>query len=259
MKRFWQSANILSLLFALIANFLIGAQLLNLPAIDDISDKYASYLTPAGYAFAIWSLIYVLLVAFAVYQARDIVRPRSENDLPLKVGPWFIIASICNGLWTFVFVSEMIGLSVVILLCLTASLYILLWRLRVAVDDPPLKTIAFIWWPLMIYTGWVSVASIVNIASWLESRQITLTTLYANIILIGLAIILLALLIKRNVRELLLACAWGVAAIGVQQMQTGGNQSVANTALIIAVLLVVAVAVHAYVNRRSNPLGQIFS
>src|SRR5690606_13141587 len=102
-------------------------------SINEISDKYATYLTPAGYAFSIWSLIYVLLVVLTVYQMRDIFKQREENDLPEAIGPWFIIANICNGLWTYVFVNEFIGLSVGILLLLTGSLYALLWRLRIAI------------------------------------------------------------------------------------------------------------------------------
>jgi len=251
MKRIWQLGNALSLLFALVANFLVGAQVLDLPAINEISDKYATLLTPAGYAFSIWSLIYVLLIIFVVYQMRDIFKHRKENTLPQIIGPWFIIASICNGLWTYVFVNELVWLSVGLLLLLTGSLYVLLWRLKIAVDNPPFKTIFCVWWPLMLYTGWVTVASVVNIASWLESLQITLVPLAANIVLIGLGVLLLILLMKRNVRELLLACIWGIAAIGVQQIQTAGNPSVSITAFTVASALFIAVVVHAVSQRKS--------
>lgn len=254
MKRAWQLANIFSLFFALVANFVVGAQLLDLPAINDISDKYATLLTPAGYAFSIWSLVYVLLIVFVVYQARDVIHPRKDNDLPQKIGPWFVVANICNGVWTYIFVSEAVGLSVVVLLILTGSLYMVLRRLKIAVDNPQLKTIACVWWPLMLYTGWVTVATVVNIASWLESIQITLTALFANMVLIGLGAVLLTLLLVRNVRELLLACVWGIVAIGVQQLQLAGDQSVAITAFTVSTVLLIAIVMHAHVNRRSNPL-----
>jgi hypothetical protein len=253
MKRLWQIGNIFTLLFALVANFLIGAQQLGLPSINEISDKYATYLAPAGYAFSIWSLIYILLIVFVAYQARDIVYPRPENNLPQKVGPFFMIASICNGLWTYVFVSEMVSLSVVILLLLTASMYTLLWRLKIAITDPPVKTIISVWWPLMIYTGWVTVASVVNIASWLESVDVALTPLFASATLIVLGGILVGLLMTRNVRELLLACTWGIAAIGIQQIQISGSRLVSAVALTVAGLLFIAVCLHAFVNRHSNP------
>jgi len=249
MKRIWQIGNILALIFALAANFAVSAQLLDLPAINEISDKYATYLTPATYAFSIWSLIYLLLIVFVIYQARDIIHPRAENDLPSKTGPYFIIASICNGLWTYVFVNEAVGLSVAILLILTAALYALLARLQIALLDVPKKTIVCVWWPLLLYTGWVTVATVVNIASLLESLGIEIAPWAAAVTLIILAIGLVALLIKRNVRELLLASTWGILAIGMQQLQPAGNDLVATTALLISGLLLVAVAIHAYKNK----------
>ena len=55
------------------------AQVLDLPSVAVISEKYATLLTPAGYAFSIWSLIYVLLVVSVVYQARDVFRPNKPK------------------------------------------------------------------------------------------------------------------------------------------------------------------------------------
>jgi len=259
MKRIWQLGNILTLLFALVANFVVGAQLLNLPSINEISDKYATYLTPAGYAFSIWIVIYTLLIVFAVYQARDIRKPRTENTVPELVGPLFMIANICNGLWTYIFVSQWVGLSVVVLLLLTGSLYAILWRLRIALDDQPTRTIVCVWWPLMLYTGWVTVASVVNIASWLAYLHISLTPLVASGILIILGGILTVLLFRRNVRELLLACMWGISAIGIAQMQPVGSRVVSVVALAVAGLLFIAVCIHAYLNRQSNPFMKVLA
>lgn len=258
MKIIWQVSNILSLVFALVLNTLVGAQLLDLPAIQDISDTYATFLTPAGYAFSIWSLIYALLILFIIYQARDILRPVKDNRLPYIVGPFFIIASICNGLWTYVFVQEMIGLSVVILLALCASLYILLWRLKIALKQPSFRVVLCVWWPLMIYTGWVTVATVVNVASWLDSLSITISAMAAVAVLIVLGIGLVVLLMKWHVRELLLACAWGIGAIGVQQMQrTEGSAEVMYTALAVAAGLVLACTVHAYIHRHENLIAVV--
>lgn len=254
MKRALQTGNILALVFALVANFLVGAQILALPSINEISDKYASVLTPATYAFSIWSLIYTLLVLFVIYQARDLFKPRKENTLPERVGPWFIIASICNGLWTYVFVNEWIALSVIILLVLTVSLYIVLWRLRIALDNTSAKTIGFVWWPLMLYTGWVTVASVVNIASWFTSIGFPISPLVASIILVLLTVALLVLLITRNTRELLLACIWGITAIGSLQMQSEATQLVGIAAFTVASMLLIAVAIHAFANVRSNEI-----
>lgn len=234
-------------------NFIVGARVLDLPSIATISDKFATLLTPAGYAFSIWSLIYVLLIIFAVYQARDLFRPNMQNTLPQAAGPLFVISSIGNGLWTYVFVKELVLLSVVILLAMVVSLYLLLAKLRIALDDAPGKKIAFVWWPLMLYTGWVSVACVVNIASWLDSVGVVLSPLLASAVLLVISVTLFVLLIWRNVRELVLASAWGIAAIGVQHLQPGGERMVAAMALAAASVLVGAAIIHGFRNRKQTP------
>lgn len=254
MKRFWQLANIFALAFALFANGVVGAQLLSLPSINDVSDSYATFLTPAGYAFSIWSVIYALLIVFVVYQARDLFRPRKENVLPQKVGPFFIVASVCNGLWTYVFVNDLIGLSVVILLTLTVSLYILLYRLRIAIDNPPFSVIFCVWWPLLLYTGWVTIASIVNVASWFDSLGLVINAVAASGVIVIAGAILAGLLYKRNVRELLLACSWGIAGIGLNQGESSDGKIVAFTAFATVSVLLVLIAIHGYMNRQSSPL-----
>lgn len=257
-KTWWQVANVLSVLFALAMNGLVGAQLIGLPAINVISDKYATLLTPAGYAFGIWSLIYTLLLLFAVYQARDVFNPKQINDLPPKMGPWFVIANICNGLWTWLYVQEWMGLSVLVLVLLTGSLYVLLVRLRIALDDVSAKTITFVWWPLLIYTGWVTVATVANGANWLKSISIEMSTLMAIGVLCAIGAALIVLMIFRSVRELLLAAAWGIGAIGAAQLDGSGNRIVAIVALTVAAVLLVAVAVHGYSNRRRSILAKLY-
>lgn len=253
MKRIYQIGNILSLAFALVMNYLVGAQVINVPSIGEMSDKYETLLTPATYAFSIWSLIYVLLIGFVLYQARDLFQSQEDNDLAQRIGPFFIIASIMNGLWTYVFVKDWIALSVAVLATLVVSLYAILQRLDIALVTPRLKTVAFVWWPLLIYTGWVTVALTVNVASLLQSTGNYLSPVAASAVLVGLLLMLLYLLVKRNVRELLLASAWGIAAIGFRQLQiSDGNDLVSGISLSVAAVLVLAVIVHASVQVRAG-------
>ena len=258
MKRAWQLGNILALAFALLGNYLVGAQLLGMPSIADISSTYSTLLTPAGYAFSIWSLIYVLLTVLVMFQARDILRPQAGNDLPQKMGPYFIIASICNGLWPYVFVNEWLGVSVIVLGSLVVSLMALMARLKIALSSrvPPV-TIACVWWPIMVYTGWVMVASVVNAASWLSSKGVVLSEGVACGVLIVLAALLLVILVQRSARELVLASAWGIGAIGVQQMQVQGSDAVMVVAYSSVFALLVAVSVHGYKNRRKSIAGKL--
>lgn len=257
MKQGWQIGIIASVVFALVGNFVVGAQLLDLPTITAVSDAYATLLTPAGYAFSIWSLIYLLLIVFAVYQARDLLSPDRANNVPQTAGPLFILANVLNGLWPYVFVNEWIGVSVVVLFALTGALYGLLWKLRIAMDDVPIVVIACVWWPIMVYAGWVSIASVVNLASLFDAWGVAPEPLVASGSILLVTSGLAALLAVRHVRELVLAAVWGIVAIGVRQLQVGGDLMVGVTALVAAGMLLILVAYHAYRHRHETILAKL--
>jgi|AntRauTorckE6833_2_1112554.scaffolds.fasta_scaffold05390_5 hypothetical protein len=254
MKKFLQISNLLSVIFAIAANAYVSTTG-SLPDIRMISEQYGTLLNPATYAFSIWSLIYVGIFIFALYQARDLFSLDKRNTLPWRLSGWFILANTMNGLWTYVFISGYIGLSVAIISILLFSLMLLLWRLRIAVYDAGLSTISLVWWPLMLYTGWVLVATVVNAATLLTALGITISASAAAIVLIFLGGALSLLLQKRNVRLLVLASVWGIAAVAVAQY--GITPLVWITATIVSIFLVIQVSIHAYQNRDTNPFTKL--
>ena len=60
---------VLALLSTLAINYLSTALPINGLTPGAISDQFPVRFTPAGYVFAIWGLIYLGLMAYAVYQA----------------------------------------------------------------------------------------------------------------------------------------------------------------------------------------------
>ncbi len=54
----------------------------------DVSDKYSTLFTPAGYAFSIWGLIYLALGAYVVYQA---FWARQDEPLYDRLAPWLMV------------------------------------------------------------------------------------------------------------------------------------------------------------------------
>ncbi len=61
-------ANTISLIFALTFNALGGSGAFNGKNVGEVSAQYDTLFAPAGYAFAIWGLIYILLILFVGYQ-----------------------------------------------------------------------------------------------------------------------------------------------------------------------------------------------
>ncbi|HEX8333140.1 MAG TPA: hypothetical protein VF622_10980, partial [Segetibacter sp.] len=161
--------------------------------------------------------------------------------------------------WLFCWLNEWLALSVIVIVLLLLSLCMLTIRLRLELDDEPVQTIVFVWWPIVFYLGWITVATIACVAAWLVStgyRGGAIGEELWTIIMIAIAcIIFLVLLKNRNLREAALVGVWAFIAIAVKQWQLHHNVSVA--AIIASLILLVAAGIHAYKNRRSNILAKI--
>lgn len=55
-------SNVVLLLFTFFVNFLGGSGRINGMSQAAVSDKYNTLITPAGYTFSIWGIIYSLLL-----------------------------------------------------------------------------------------------------------------------------------------------------------------------------------------------------
>ena len=124
-------------------------------------------ITPASYAFAVWGLIYLGLISFAVYQ----VLPAQKNDLLLrKIGYKIAIASIAQIIWVFCFLYGQYPASMIAMLCILLPLIGAYWSL-------PFKSRITRWqrWlirtPIGVYLAWISVATILNGSLVLEYWQ----------------------------------------------------------------------------------------
>merc|ERR1711933_213799 len=87
---------------------------------SELSNKYQTLVTPAGFAFAIWGPIFIWEGIFAVAQMLPQFRGRSVIKL---VTPGWLGACLCQCLWTVTFAQEWMPVA---LLCMTGILISLL-------------------------------------------------------------------------------------------------------------------------------------
>ena len=147
----------------LIMNFLSGALPLFGRSNRDVSASLPNAFTPAGLTFAIWGLIFLGLLVFAFYQAS----PKRWGERYDALFWPFLLANLLNVSWLLAFQSLHLGLSVLIMAGLLASLIWLYVRLR-ALDLSADEALA-LGLPTSLYLGWIAVASIANVTVWLVS------------------------------------------------------------------------------------------
>lgn len=146
-------------------NFLANGLPINNRSTGEISDAYPNLFAPAGPAFSIWGLIYLLLAGYVIYQFTKSSQPKKE--LIKKINPLFIASSLANILWIFAWHYDYIALSVLIM----ATLLILLIKIADILrgEQFTLSEKFFIRAPFSVYFGWITVAAIANITVFLVS------------------------------------------------------------------------------------------
>lgn len=131
---------------------------------SEVSDAYPSLFAPAGPTFMIWSVIYVLLIGFLI---RMSVKRRTIDHKQLDGGAmWFIILTLLNTGWMFAWQYHVLWLAVVLIVAMLVVLIRLTSMAQQKVDAWDYVTLKL---PFLIYLGWIMVATIATITTWLVS------------------------------------------------------------------------------------------
>jgi hypothetical protein len=225
-------------------------------SMKEMSGKYFNLLTPAGYAFGIWGLVYLALIAFSIYQLSDVYNKSINTDFVNQIGGWFITANLANAAWVVAFINDQIGLSMLIMIVIFIALLKIIINLNMEKWDAEFPVIALIWWPFSLYFGWINVAIIANASAYFtylgwNGSPLSAST-WAFIILTVAALIFISMIWTRNMREYATVGIWGIVAIGVNNLHK--NDAVAYYCFALAVLIFLNTAAHGYKNRALGPI-----
>ncbi len=160
-----QIAVVVSFVFTLVMNTLAVTLPLFGRSTKEISDSFASFFTPAGYVFSIWSVLYLSQIAFVVYQAL----PAQANNPRISLVRYpFVTACLFNGLWIIAWHGLIVPLSMILMLGLLISLVLAYTRLEIGLK-PDLNTADrfLVRLPFSLYLGWITVATVANAVSLL--------------------------------------------------------------------------------------------
>lgn len=181
----------------------------------------ATHLAPAGPAFSIWSVIYLGLLAYTVWQWL----PSQATSPRHRAIGWLVAASmLLNAAWLIVTQVNLIAVSVGVIIALLAVLVATNGRLlRHAPSGTADAVITD--GTLGLYLGWVTVATCANVAAALGAHGWRPTGLLADVL--AVAVLAVAALVGVGLARwarggaapgrwgIALALAWGLAWIAV--------------------------------------------
>jgi len=209
-----------------------------------ISAKYPTLVTPAGYAFSIWSLIYLGLIVFSIYQLlpANLARFRAVRS-------FYIFSCALNCAWLYFWHRDQIVICFVVIAALAAVLLLIVNQLK---DPESLRDTWAAKEPFGLYFGWVTSAMLVNFAVMLKALRIEFSEGAETVFAVALILLaaVFAILVRLKFRTYLypLAVAWALTAIAVKQ---SGHTFVV-TAAAIGVIACLSASISFVMNLKSS-------
>jgi len=233
-------------LFNVAFNALAGSGVLFGITTGAVSDTVETGLTPAGWAFSIWSVIFVGVLIFAGFQAL----PRARGARYDVVAVPFILANLLNGLWQLPWLNRRFGIAALVIVGILASLiwlYIRLDRLRLTAVERWVLGV-----PISLLLAWLSVATALNITIVLAAAGWNQSAFWPPLVVLAIVGIMATLLASTGDIAFAAVLIWAFAAIYAANVPSPG-EAPALTAALGAGILAFALAVASALRRGRSP------
>jgi len=208
---------VLSVIVTIVINTLANALPLNGLNTGEISDRFQVYFVPAGYVFSIWGLIYIGLIAYAIFQA---LPAQKTNPRLRATGWWIALGGLANSVWIFLWHYEQFPLTIFAMLLLLATLIITYLRLNINRGKAPLGERLAVHLPFSIYLGWITVATVANLTDvlyYLNWNGFGISPeIWMGIILLAVLVIVALVNFTRRDIGYTAVILWALIGIGVK-------------------------------------------
>jgi len=212
-----QISVIITIIATIVINVMANALPINGQNTGEISDRFSIYFVPAGYVFSIWGIIYIGLIAYAIFQALPAQR---ENPRLRSTGWWVSLGGLANIIWIFLWHYEQFTLTLVAMLVLLATLIITYLRLGIGRSTVSKAETWAVRVPFSIYLGWITVATVANLTQvlyFLNWDAFGISAVYWMWIILG-AVFVIAALMNFTRRDIAYSAVilWALAGIAIK-------------------------------------------
>ncbi len=234
--------NSLAVIFTIIVNALANILPINNKYTGELSDSLPNLFVPSGITFAIWGIIYVLLIVFIIYQINSFIK-KQKTDVIEKISIYFILASLGNIIWIFLWHYEQVVLSLLPMLLLFFGLLMIYQRLEIVNDKTSIKEKLAIQVPISVYIGWITVATIANVTGALVKLNagglFLGEEIWAILVIAVATIITILIILRRKDIVYSLVVIWAFLGIVIKRLQSNENIALFTSVAIIVIVITI--------------------
>ena len=247
-----QVVNILSFVAMVAVNAISSTVGINGATPGELSDAIPNLFVPAGLTFSVWGVIYLALLLFTVAQARGLFSAGQAGPEGTRRAGWlFLVSSVANVAWIFLWHYRLVGLSMLAMLALLLSLIAITTRLGTGRSRAKPAERIFFRLPFSLYLGWITVATIANatalLVTWNWNGFGLAPEVWAVALVVIATLVTIAVLAVRRDAAHALVVTWALVGIALKRAadSSAASRVVYLTALVCAAVVVAGVAVSA--------------
>lgn len=209
----------------------------------------ATLIAPAGPAFSIWSVVYLGLAAYTVWQW---LPANAATERSRATGWLAAVSMVLNAGWLLVTQQGWIWVSVVVIVALVLTLGLLVQRLTALGSRSAVERVV-VDGTFGLYLGWVAVATCANVTAALVSSHVDpgrpIGAGFAVVVLVIAAALGVLFAVRLGGRwAVAVAMAWGLAWIGAGRL---GATDLHSAPTAVAAIVAAVVVLAATARRRS--------
>ena len=253
--------NTIGVIATIIVNALAVILPLNGKSTNELSDALPNLFVPSGITFSIWSVIYIFLIIFMIYQIYGLIA-KQKSDLRYleKIGIWFMVASFANVLWIFLWHYQYVTISLVAMVILLLSLMIMYLKLNIGLSESSNREKLTVNTTVSIYFGWITVATIANVTAVLVNLDVGELVLgeeiWTMIVIVVATIITVLIILQRRDIPYSLVIIWALLGIVIKRLADdpiyGIQTRIATTAAIAIVVVLITLIIKFVPNKRKS-------
>lgn len=191
-------------------------------------------IIPANYAFIIWGIIYIGLIAYGVYQ----LQPAQRKDWSIRhVNRYLLTACVAQVIWIYLFTMRWFWPSVIAMVVILLALILSYESLGVGRINTTKRRQWLSHVPFSLYLAWISVATIVNVACALFNSGLQANGAIWTVAMLVVGTIL-GIIVARVRADItfVLVFIWAYGAIAQRQQS---NTLILGTAILGAIAMVI--------------------
>jgi len=177
-----------------------------------------------------------------LYQIIGVIKKKQDMNYLEKIGGWFMLASIGNIIWIFLWQYEYVSFSILAMLLLLVSLLMIYLRLNIGLSKVSLKEKLAVHVTISIYLGWISVATVANVTAVLVNAgvgelflgQVTWTIIVIAVV----ALITLLMLLRQKDIAYSLVIIWALLGIVIKRLSPDPIYGVQTNIAAIAIAII---------------------